>query len=47
MRRRPDWPLEVMAGVGHVPMMETPDQFLQLVSQWLAYRIALEPATVS
>ena len=46
-RRRPDWTLEIIAGVGHVPMMETPDLFVQLVSQWLAYRIAPKPATVS
>jgi pimeloyl-ACP methyl ester carboxylesterase len=47
VRRRPDWTLEVIEGVGHVPMMETPALFLQLVNQWLAYRIAPEPATVS
>jgi pimeloyl-ACP methyl ester carboxylesterase len=47
VRRRPDWNLEVIEGVGHVPMMETPDLFLKVVNQWLAYRIAPEPATVS
>jgi pimeloyl-ACP methyl ester carboxylesterase len=47
VRRRPDWTLEVMTGVGHVPMMETPQRFLRVVDQWLAYRIAPEPATVS
>ena len=47
VRRRPDWNLEVIEGVGHVPMMETPDLFLKVVNQWLTYRIALEPATVS
>jgi pimeloyl-ACP methyl ester carboxylesterase len=47
VRRRPDWTLKVIEGVGHVPMMETPALFLQLVNQWLAYRIAPEPATVS
>jgi pimeloyl-ACP methyl ester carboxylesterase len=45
--RRPDWTLEVLEGVGHVPMMETPDLFLEVVNQWLTYRIAREPATVS
>jgi pimeloyl-ACP methyl ester carboxylesterase len=46
-RRRPDWTLEVLEGVGHVPMMETPDLFLDVVKQWLEERIAPEPATVS
>ncbi len=27
-RRRPDWEMRVIDGVGHVPMLETPDQFL-------------------
>ena len=47
VRRRPDWTLEVFEGVGHVPMMETPEQFLRVVDQWMTYRIAPEPATVS
>ena len=47
VRRRPDWTLEIFEGVGHVPMMETPDRFLQVVNQWLAHRIAPEPATIS
>jgi pimeloyl-ACP methyl ester carboxylesterase len=47
IRRRPDWTLEIIEGVGHVPMMETPDRFLEIVNQWLAYRIAPEPAAVS
>jgi pimeloyl-ACP methyl ester carboxylesterase len=47
VRRRPDWTLEVLEGVGHVPMMETPDLFLRVVNQWMAYRIAPASATVS
>jgi pimeloyl-ACP methyl ester carboxylesterase len=47
IRRRPDWTLEIFDGVGHVPMMETPDRFVEVVNQWLAYRIAPEPAKVS
>ena len=35
IRRRPDWTLEVFPTVGHVPMMETPDDFLVAVSAWL------------
>ena len=33
------WELEVLEGVGHVPMMETPDLFLKVLSDWMAYRI--------
>jgi pimeloyl-ACP methyl ester carboxylesterase len=47
VRRRPDWTLVVIEGVGHAPMMETPDQFLRVVDQWITSRIAPEPATVS
>ena len=47
VRRLPEWKLEILDGVGHVPMMETPEQFLEVVNQWLAYRIPPEPATVS
>jgi pimeloyl-ACP methyl ester carboxylesterase len=47
VRRRPDWTLRVLEGVGHVPMMETPDLFLSVVLEWLADRIAPEPAAVS
>jgi pimeloyl-ACP methyl ester carboxylesterase len=34
--RRLDWPVEVLAGVGHVPMMEVPDEFLSVTLDWLA-----------
>jgi Predicted hydrolases or acyltransferases (alpha/beta hydrolase superfamily) len=43
-RRRPDWALEVLEGVGHVPMMETPELFMNALSAWSAYRIPREPA---
>jgi len=39
-RRRPDWELKVIDGVGHVPMMETPDLFLEALESWRGYRIA-------
>jgi pimeloyl-ACP methyl ester carboxylesterase len=45
--RRPDWTLRILDGVGHVPMLETPDLFLSVLLEWLASRITLEPATVS
>jgi pimeloyl-ACP methyl ester carboxylesterase len=47
VRRRPDWTLRVLEGVGHVPMMETPDPFLSVLLEWLADRIPPEPAAVS
>ena len=39
IRRRPDWQLRVLDGVGHVPMMETPDLFLEALTSWSATRI--------
>jgi pimeloyl-ACP methyl ester carboxylesterase len=47
VRRRPDWTLRVLDGVGHVPMLETPNEFLTVLFEWLADRIAPEPAAVS
>ncbi len=47
VRRRPDWTLRVLEGVGHVPMMETPKLFLSVLFEWLADRIATAPAAVS
>ena len=40
VRRRPDWQLEILEGVGHVPMMETPDRFMDALTSSTAYRIA-------
>jgi pimeloyl-ACP methyl ester carboxylesterase len=34
-RRRPDWEREVLDGVGHVPMLETPERFLLAVNRYL------------
>jgi pimeloyl-ACP methyl ester carboxylesterase len=47
IRRRPEWTLEIFKGVGHVPMMEAPDRFMEVVNEWLTYKIAPEPAKVS
>ncbi|MGA8921933.1 MAG: alpha/beta hydrolase [Candidatus Dormiibacterota bacterium] len=47
VRRRPDWQLEVLDGVGHVPMMETPARFMDTLDAWSAYRIARAPAAAS
>lgn len=35
---RPDWRLEVLDGVGHVPQLEAPDRFLAVVEPWLRAR---------
>ncbi len=32
---RPDWTLDVYQGVGHVPMIEVPDRFIDSVTRWL------------
>jgi pimeloyl-ACP methyl ester carboxylesterase len=47
VRRVPGWTLEVIDGAGHVPMMEVPDRFLSVFNEWMAYRIAPTPATIS
>ncbi|MDH3754099.1 MAG: alpha/beta hydrolase [Acidimicrobiia bacterium] len=36
IRQRPGWRLEVLEGIGHVPQLEAPDQFLEIVGAWLA-----------
>lgn len=35
-RHRPDWQLEIMEGIGHVPQLEAPDQFMAIVDRWFA-----------
>lgn len=45
VRGVPGWTLEVLEGVGHVPMMETPELFLQIFNSWMD-RIAPKPATI-
>jgi pimeloyl-ACP methyl ester carboxylesterase len=39
-RRRPDWTLVVLEGAGHVPMMETPKEFMSALNAWSGDRIA-------
>jgi len=36
IRRRRDWALEVFEDCGHVPMIEQPDRFVAVTSDWLA-----------
>jgi pimeloyl-ACP methyl ester carboxylesterase len=37
---RPDWQLEVLEDVGHVPQLEAPDRFLAVVEPWLRVKAA-------
>lgn len=32
---RPDWELALLAGVGHVPQLEAPDEFLAVLAPWI------------
>lgn len=34
-KRRPDWTFEVLEGIGHVPQLEAPDRFVEIVTGWL------------
>jgi pimeloyl-ACP methyl ester carboxylesterase len=34
-RERPDWSLRVLDDVGHIPMLEVPERFLEVVETWL------------
>ncbi|HEY6099366.1 MAG TPA: alpha/beta fold hydrolase [Anaeromyxobacter sp.] len=36
---RPDWQLAVLDGIGHVPQLEAPEQFLEVVVPWLRPRL--------
>jgi pimeloyl-ACP methyl ester carboxylesterase len=45
-RRRPEWTLEILEGVGHIPMMESPVEFMNTLNAWSTYRIA-QPAAIS
>jgi pimeloyl-ACP methyl ester carboxylesterase len=47
VRRKPEWKLEILEGVGHVPMLETPGLFMQALRAWSPYRIPAAPAAAS
>jgi pimeloyl-ACP methyl ester carboxylesterase len=46
VRRVPSWRLKVIDGVGHVPMMETPNLFNHAIKDFLANTIAPAPAAI-
>jgi pimeloyl-ACP methyl ester carboxylesterase len=34
-RLRPDWTFRDLQGIGHVPMLEAPGEFVEMVQKWL------------
>jgi len=36
---RHHWTLETLHGVGHVPQLEVPERFVEVVERWLAHRL--------
>jgi len=38
---RPDWQIEVLPDIGHVPQLEAPERFLAVVEPWLRERVAV------
>lgn len=40
LERRPDWDVHVWEEVGHVPMVEVPDAFVEVVDSWMDRRAA-------
>jgi pimeloyl-ACP methyl ester carboxylesterase len=45
VRRLPAWTLKVLQGVGHVPMMETPRLFLDVVNEWMRLPVRAQGAS--
>ena len=33
--QRPDWTFQMLSGVGHIPMIEVPEAFVEIVITWL------------
>ncbi len=46
---KPDWTLAVLEGVGHVPQLEVPDRFVEVVTDWFhgPGRAALDAASAA
>jgi pimeloyl-ACP methyl ester carboxylesterase len=45
--RRPDWTVKILDGIGHVPMMEAPSMFMDVLNAWRPDRIAREHVALS
>lgn len=43
LERRSDWDLHVFAGVGHAPMAEAPDEYLDAVLAWYGQNATVSP----
>jgi pimeloyl-ACP methyl ester carboxylesterase len=39
LARRPDWDLEVLDTVGHAPMVESPERYLDVVCRWAGWTV--------
>ena len=46
-KERPDWTVAYMKGLGHVPMIEAPDRFMQIVNTWADAGYEPQPVGVS
>jgi pimeloyl-ACP methyl ester carboxylesterase len=44
---RPDWSFRVVANTGHIPQLERPQSFVDLVEGWLEARQPAEPVSTS
>jgi pimeloyl-ACP methyl ester carboxylesterase len=44
---RPDWSFRVLANTGHIPQLERPASFVELVEGWLGARQPAEPVSTS
>ncbi len=40
VRNRPEWTVHVLDGIGHVPQLEAPRRFVELVTAWLGDQTA-------
>jgi pimeloyl-ACP methyl ester carboxylesterase len=45
-RAHPNWTLEILRGVGHIPQMEVPERWLEAVERWLP-TVTDEPAPIA
>ena len=46
-RERPDWTVAYMKGLGHVPMIEAPERFMQIFDAWADAGYDPKPVTAS